>query len=252
MKGPFVNQPNRAHSPTIASASIASLPFIMYRFRLSSDQVQVELVANGNSQRVPFQVLGPTSEVAFLEELLEQQFGTLTINPAELFSFLESDCWVRQCFAEPQLVEGDLKASPSQDTSFQLQTLGNKLVQAGILTIDELEHLLEDYRPFSETQRFGEFLRLNLQVPPQLLDLLLNPALFDEQGFNEKRLGDRLVEMGCISQSQLDGALAQQKREGGRIGELLAQKGLISETTARFFSMARVNDKGQIDYNAVA
>ncbi|MCT0223646.1 hypothetical protein [Synechococcus sp. CS-1328] len=222
----------------------------MYRFRLSSNQVQLELVANGANQRLPFQVLGPTTEVAFLEELLEQQFGTLTINPAELFSFLETDSWVSQFFPKPQLVEGDLAANPQKDAGFQRQTLGNKLVQAGILSIDELEQMLDDYRPFSETQRFGEFLRLNLQVPPQLLDLLLNPALLNEQGFNEKRLGDRLVEMGCISQGQLDEALAVQKREGGRIGELLAQKGFISETTARFFSMAKVNEKGQIDYTA--
>ena len=30
----------------------------MYRFRLSSEQVQLELVANGNSSRLPFQVIG--------------------------------------------------------------------------------------------------------------------------------------------------------------------------------------------------
>jgi hypothetical protein len=34
----------------------------------------------------------------------------------------------------------------------------------------------------------------------------LNPGLFDEQGFNEKRLGERLVEMGCISPEQFDQA----------------------------------------------
>ena len=34
----------------------------------------------------------------------------------------------------------------------------------------------------------------------------LNPGLFDEQGFNEKQLGERLVEMGCISPEQLDQA----------------------------------------------
>ena len=222
----------------------------MYRFRLSSEQVQLELVANGSSTRLPFQVIGPTTEVAFLEELIEESLGSLTLNPRELFGFLGNDTWVREAFQAPQVIEGDLNAAASTDTSFQRQTLGNKLVQAGVLEIEELEQLLEDYRPFAETQRFGEFLRLNLQVPPQLLDLLLNPALFDEQGFNEKRLGERLVEMGCITPEQLDQALNLQRTKGGRVGELLAELGFISPTTARFFSLAKVNDKGQIDYQA--
>ena len=222
----------------------------MYRFRLSSEQVQLELVANGNSARLPFQVIGPTTEVAFLEELIEESLGSLTLNPRELFGFLGSDPWIKEAFQAPQVVEGDLNAAASTDTSFQHQTLGNKLVQAGVLDIEELEQLLEDYRPFAETQRFGEFLRLNLQVRPQMLDLLLNPALFDEQGFNEKRLGERLVETGCITSEQLDQALDLQRSKGGRVGELLAELGFISPTTARFFSLAKVNEKGQIDYQA--
>ena len=222
----------------------------MYRFRLRSDQVQLELVANGNSARLPFQVIGPTTEVAFLEELIEESLGSLNVNPSELFGFLGSDPWVQGAFQAPQVVEGDLNAATSTNTSFQRQTLGSKLEQAGVLDIEELEQLLEDYRPFAETQRFGEFLRLNMQVPPQLLDLLLNPGLFDEQGFKEKRLGERLVEMGCITPEQLDQALDLQRSKGGRIGELLAELGLISPTTARFFSLAKVNEKGQIDYQA--
>ena len=221
----------------------------MYRFRLSAPQVQLELVANGSGPRLPFLVVGPTTEVAFLEELIEDSLGSLTLNPRELFTFLDQDPWVRESFQAPQLVEGDLDAAPSSDGSFEHQTLGTKLVQAGVLEIDELEQLLEDYRPFAETQRFGEFLRLNLQVPPPLLDLLLNPALFDEQGFNEKRLGERLVEMGCITTEQLEQALSQQSAKGGRIGERLAELGFISPTTARFFSMAKVNEQGQIEYS---
>ena len=224
----------------------------MYRFRLSSEQVQLELVANGLADRLPFQVIGPTTEVAFLEELVEEQFGSLTANPKALFQFLSTDPWIQQFFQSPQLVEGDLEASTTirADGSFSSQTLGNKLVQAGVLEIEELEQMLEDYRPFAETQRFGEFLRLNLQVPPQILDMLLNPALLNEQGFNEKRLGERLLELGTISQEQLDEALAEQARSKGRIGEILAAKGYISATMARFFSLAKVNERGEIDYAA--
>lgn len=130
----------------------------MYRFRLTSPQVQLELVANGQASRLPFQVIGPTTEVAFLEELIEEEFGTLTVNPQQLYGFLGEDPWVKEFFQPPQLVEGNLNvaAGPSGNGSFQSQTLGSKLVQAGVLELDELEQLLEDYRPFAETQRFGE------------------------------------------------------------------------------------------------
>jgi len=221
----------------------------MFRFRLNSEQVQLELVANGLGERVPFQVIGPITEVAFLEELIEEEFGSLTINPRQLFGFLSQDNWIQQFFQQPQLVDGNLDGtSAPASTSFSSQTLGNKLVQAGILEPEELEQLLEEYRPFAETQRFGEFLRLNLQVPPQILDLLLNPSAFSEQGLSEKRLGERLLELGVISQAQLEEALSEQARSKGRIGEILANLGHISPTVARFFSMVKLNEKGQLDY----
>ncbi len=224
----------------------------MYRFRLSAPQVQIELVANGLGNRLPFLVVGPNTEVAYIEELLDQEFGTLTLNPGELFSFLGSNSWVSDYFQPPELLEGNLEASQAPaDGSFASQPLGNKLVQAGMLELEELDELLAAYRPFAETQRFGEFLRLNMQVPPQVLDLLLNPALMDEKGFNEKRLGERLVDLGCIRAEQLEAALAEQQRSSARIGEILARQGVISETTARFFASAKVNDQGQIDYAPV-
>ena len=221
----------------------------MYRFRLSAPQVQLELVGNGLGPRIPFLVVGPASEVAYLEELLDQEFGSLTFNPAELFQFLSTNSWVSDYFQAPVLLEGDLESSdlPSQ-RSFASQPLGNKLLHAGMLELHELDELLAAYRPFAETQRFGEFLRLNMEVPPQVLDLLLNPALMDDQGFNEKRLGERLLDLGCITHDELDTALAEQQRSGTRIGEVLAAQGIISATMARFFSSAKVNDQGQIDY----
>lgn len=224
----------------------------MYRFRLSSPQVQLELVANGAAERLPFQVIGPTTEVAFIEELIEDHFGSLSVNPGQLFQFLTEDPWIQEAFPAPQLVEGKLEeaACVNGSMAFQSQTLGNKLVQAGLLNLEELDRLLEDYRPFAETQRFGEFLRLNLQVPPQILDWLLNPDLLNQQGFNEKRLGERLLDLGVISQEQLEAALDEQRQGGGRLGEILAARGQISNTMARFFSLAKVNDRGEIDYVA--
>ncbi|QPN63590.1 hypothetical protein [Synechococcus sp. CBW1004] len=226
----------------------------MYRFRLSAPQVQLELVGNGPGPRLPFLVVGPTTEVAFVEELLEQELGSLTLNPAELFRFLETDSWIRDFFQAPELLEGDLESAEAEArrfSSFASQPLGNKLFQAGVFTMEQLDELLTAYRPFADTERFGEFLRLNMQVPPRLLELLLHPSLFDERGFNDMRLGERLVEMGFISTEQLERALAEHQQSGERIGEVLARQGLISATTARFFAEACINSSGQIDYEPI-
>jgi len=221
----------------------------MYRIRLNAEQAQVELIANGVGECLPFQVIGPATESAFVEELIEEEFGSLTINPRMLFSFLSQDRWIQRLFQRPLLIEGDLDAVASTtQSSFSSQTLGTKLIQAGVLNQQELDQLLEEYRPFAETQRFGEFLRLNLQVPPQILDLLLNPATFSEQGFDEKRLGERLLDLDMISQKQLDEALALHAKNNRRIGEILAELGYISPTMARFFSKVKLNQQGQLDY----
>lgn len=222
----------------------------MYRFRLSSSEAQLEFVANGSGAELPFMVVGPSTETAYLEELLEQQFGSLTLNPTELFRFLSDSPWIRDFFQQPELIDGDLEAAaaPAIAAGFKQQPLGQKLVTSGLLDLEELEELLAAYRPYAQTQRFGEFLKLNLQVPPALLDFLLYPDMYGEQGFNDQRLGERLVNLGCLSQEQLDQALQVHQQSGRRIGEVLAEQGLISETMARFFSRAKVNDSGQVDY----
>lgn len=221
----------------------------MYRFRLSSSDAQIEFVANGAGCALPFMVVGPTAETAYLEELLEQHFGSLTLNPSELFRFLSESPWIRDYFQQPQLIEGDLEAALHPvESGFEQQPLGQKLVTSGLLDLKELEELLAAYRPYAQTQRFGEFLKLNLQVPQALLDFLLYPDMYGDQGFNDQRLGERLVSLGCLNQSQLEQALQVHQQSGRRIGEVLAEHGLISETMARFFSRAKVNDNGQVDY----
>lgn len=48
-------------------------------------------------------------------------------------------------------------------------------------------------------------------------------------GIAKKRLGDMLVELGTITQKQLDDELKKQKITGKRLGELLIEDGLITE-----------------------
>jgi hypothetical protein len=224
---------------------------MMYHFRLRSSDSQLELLAIGGGTKLAFMVVGPATESAYAEELLEQDFGGLSLNPIELYHYLCDSAWIRDYFDEIQVIEGDLSDTGQQETNgFQQQPLGKKLVSTGALELKELEDLLSAYRPFAQSERFGEFLRLQTQIPPALLDFLLNPELHGARGFNDQRLGERLVSMGCVSREQLDQALLEQRRTGRRIGEVLSKQGLISAEMARFFAEARVSSDGEIEYEA--
>ena len=221
----------------------------MFRLRLPADRYQVELVANGFGPELTFQVLGPTTEVAYVEELIISHFGSLTVLPRKLFDFLQADPWIAEIFKNPVLLSGDLDAIDVRHASaFSQQPLGEKLVEIGVLDQSELDQLLADYQPHAEQQRFGEFLRLNLRISEPMLRFLLDPTFFQQQGFNQKRLGERLLELGLIDQSSLDLALSHQKRHGGLLGEILAQQGALSPVAARFFSRLYFDSVGDIQF----
>src|SRR5947209_7799454 len=46
---------------------------------------------------------------------------------------------------------------------------------------------------------------------------------------SRKRLGDYLVELGFITEEQLEVALREQKDKGGKLGSILMQLGFLSE-----------------------
>ena len=222
----------------------------MIQLRLpTEDGHHVDLVANESSANVSFQVLGPNTEVAFVEELIFQEFGSLKVSPSQLFKFLKNDVWVRCFFGPVVLLRGDLNCDldPSKTERFEKQPLGLKLVRAGILTQHELEKLLVDYQPFSQQQRFGEFLRLNLSVSPKVMEFLLNPLSSFEDGFNEKRLGERLLELGLIDSATLKKALELQKDSGKLLGEILKDLDVLSPDAANFFSDVRISAGGKLD-----
>ena len=209
----------------------------------------MDLVANEIAPNASFQVLGPNTEVAFVEELICQEFGSLKVSPSQLFEFLKNDSWVRDFFGPVALIRGDLNCDivSSKSKRFEDQPLGLKLVRAGILTQNELDNLLVEYQPFSQQQRFGEFLRLNLSVSSKVMEFLLNPLLSLNDGFNEKRLGERLVELGLIESSILKKALELQKYSGKRLGEILEDLGVLSTAAAKFFSDVRISPGGKLD-----
>src|SRR5881628_707610 len=59
--------------------------------------------------------------------------------------------------------------------------------------------------------------------------LLTEPASAPVPSKPQKRLGERLLEAGYISQTQLDLALREQKRRGGLIGQVLVGLGFVPQ-----------------------
>lgn len=222
--------------------------FILIRLRLSTEAHYVDLVGVGNSTTCLFQVLGPSAEAAFVEEIIIQKFGSLSVDSRALFDLLTEDPWITEAFNSVQILSGELNpANPSSSkANFQDQPLGSKLVNAGILSQAELDQLLIDYQQFASRQRFGEYLLLNLKVKPKVMQFLIDPLLHYQNGFNDKRLGQRLVELDFINSSELNQALELQKSSNKRLGEILQERGSLSPETAAFFSGISINENGDL------
>src|SRR6266550_5715341 len=59
--------------------------------------------------------------------------------------------------------------------------------------------------------------------------LTSDPAAATVSSRPQKRLGERLIEAGYLSQTQLDLALREQKRRGGLIGQVMVGLGFVPQ-----------------------
>ncbi len=212
---------------------------------LKSDVTRVEVLGQGNTFPLNFSIIAPFTETSFVEELIIQKFGTTRLDPNQLFTFLSSDPLVQSKFDGPELISGSLSNENhiNQSVDFNSQALGRKLVICGLLSDQDLDELLDRFQPFSNTQRFGEFLRLNLNIPFQILDFFLTKSLANLD-FNSLKLGERLVSLGLVSQSSIDQALERQSISGGRIGDILVSHNDINPQLTDFFAQLRLNESG--------
>ncbi|MAJ28585.1 hypothetical protein CBD41_04090 [bacterium TMED181] len=213
---------------------------------LKNDVTRVEVVGYGHSFPLNFSIVAPYTESSFIEELIIQEFGTTRLDPNQLYSFLSNDSLVQSKFEGPELVSGSLSYDhkENQSSDFNSQALGKKLVLCGLLSDEDLDELLDRFQPYSNTQRFGEFLRLNLNIPFQILDFFLTKSLASLD-FNSLRLGERLSNLGLVSQSSVDQALEHQRINGGRIGDILVTQNAINRQLTDFFARLELNEYGQ-------
>ncbi len=115
--------------------------------------------------------------------------------------------------AEELLTEDELEqALAEQATTGRL--LGQIIVNNGYLSAFSLARVLSD--------QHGVQLSPREEAPAPLTAVPSEP----QQGWQP--LGNLLVDLEFLTESQLDRALAAQREEGGRLGEILVSRGLLS------------------------
>jgi hypothetical protein len=131
----------------------------------------------------------------------------------------------------------------SSALQFPWRQLGELLVAEGLLTEDELEQAL------AEQARSGRLLGQILVANSYLSAFSLARVLSEQHGVELSRkegvsappaplvsqpeqawrpLGKLLVDLEFLTESQLERALATQREDGGRLGEILVSRGLLS------------------------
>ena len=147
-------------------------------------------------------------------------------------------------FHPPQLELGSLQPSvlnPSESLFCDL-TLGQKLIKAGFLDQLSLDQHLSEYQTYAHKMKFGEYLKINLIVPPALLDFFLNSENTSDTSFDDMKIGTKLLNFGIITRVQLEEALKLQLTTSNRIGSCMVELGYLSQQQLDFFLHFQLSD----------
>ncbi len=111
------------------------------------------------------------------------------------------------------------------DKPLREMRLGELLVKLGYLSEEQLGQVLVIQKQQKTYKPVGEICKeLGFVSPKQLRDILFKYR-------KEILLGELLVKLGAISDSQLYEALREQKQTGMKLGNILVGKGHINPTT---------------------
>ena len=90
--------------------------------------------------------------------------------------------------------------------------------------------------------KFGEYLKINLIVSPALLDFFLNSSKIPESSFDDMKIGTKLLNFGIITRVQLEEALKLQLNTSNRIGSCMVELGYLSQQQLDFFLYFQLSD----------
>jgi adsorption protein B len=140
---------------------------------------------------------------------IERQLG----HPVDLCLTTASDV----AFAINRLYPRDVKDAPRAKE----RPLGQKLIEAGVLTQELLDKILRDQR--KGFRRLGDvFLDKGWLTRAQLDEVVLEAAR------GGRYLGDCVIERGWLTRAQLDEALREQRASNRHLGEMLLERKLVT------------------------
>ncbi len=115
-------------------------------------------------------------------------------------------------------------ATPAEAPTPGKRPLGQKLIDAGVLTREQLDAILRDQR--RSYRRLGDvLLDRGWLTRAQLDEAVLEAAR------SSRYIGDCLIDRGWITRAQLDEALREQRASNRHLGEMLLERKLVSRET---------------------
>ena len=148
---------------------------------------------------------------------------------------------------EPLTVERvDIDVAPDVDPGILKARRWAPLADGRVAVADPFKPLPEDGHPLS-----GRSLCV---APGRKIDEVLTAAFpgEDDEGLNARRLGRLLLDEGMITEAELARALEEQRRNGGKLGDVLVAQGKIDTISKEKLSFPRLRLAGQIALVTVA
>lgn len=120
-------------------------------------------------------------------------------------------------------------------TSRYLQPIGQLMQQAGILSSEQVQSVLQEQHQHPE-RLFGEIVRQQGWAKPETIAFFLRSRhISNNRLTKQQRLGDFLTEAALLSEKQLLTLLSEQTTSGLRLGEQAIGRGWLQPQTVDWF-----------------
>lgn len=162
----------------------------------------------------------------------EDESGSALSNPLETAAKRLESAWQQALrTGTRKMLSGQQSEDATSSESFCRPKLGQLLVASGLLTLDELDSLLEIQRNAGASRvPLGELLVNTEFLTVQQLDYYLRmQSMLALPADNPSRWGQRLVALGLIDEDKLKVALIEQRTTGCTLRQALINRGWLSE-----------------------
>ena len=112
--------------------------------------------------------------------------------------------------------------------------IGELLLQAGLITEEQLQVALADQSAFGGLHRIGEILAMRGWIDRETIEIFAGDIHEAIQDPTEMKLGDYLVLAKLLDRDRVEQLLEEQQHSGVRLGTMAVQRGWIKQQTLDF------------------